>query len=97
MLVFPPDFRWGVSTAAYPIEGAWNDRYQILHDSLYYYDIIYDVNFVDTYESGVDHYEVDVRPGISHGDPRTTMTLWDTADTCRVAAHEYGHMVGNYD
>ena len=25
MLSFPPDFRWGVSTAAYPIEGAWNE------------------------------------------------------------------------
>ena len=25
------------------------------------------------------------------------MTLWDTADTGRVAAHEYGHVVGNYD
>ena len=25
------------------------------------------------------------------------MTLWDTADTGQVAAHEYGHMVGNYD
>ncbi|UCF98512.1 MAG: beta-glucosidase [Spirochaetaceae bacterium] len=24
MLTFPPDFRWGVSTAAYAIEGAWN-------------------------------------------------------------------------
>jgi len=25
MLGFPPDFRWGVSTAAYAIEGAWNE------------------------------------------------------------------------
>jgi len=25
MLNFPPDFRWGVSTAAYSIEGAWNE------------------------------------------------------------------------
>jgi beta-glucosidase len=26
MLTFPPDFRWGVSTAAYTIEGAWNEE-----------------------------------------------------------------------
>ena len=25
------------------------------------------------------------------------MTSWDTEDTGQVAAHEYGHMVGNYD
>ena len=79
------------------IEGAWNDRYQILHDSQDYYDIIYDVTFLDTYQSGVDHYQVQVRPGISQGNPRTTMTLWDTADTGQVVAHEYGHMIGNYD
>ena len=79
------------------IEGGWNDRYGILHENTYYYDIIYDVSFVDTYQFGVDHYQVRVRPGISQGNPRTTMTLWDTADTGRVAAHEYGHMIGDYD
>ncbi len=75
------------------IEGLWNNRYGILHNNQYYYDIIYDVIF----EYPSDHYNVRVRPGFSQGKPRTTMTLWDTADTGRVAAHEYGHMVGNYD
>ncbi len=75
------------------IEGLWNNRYGILHNDTYYYDIIYDVVF----EYPSDHYDVQVRPGVSQGVPRTTMTLWDTADTGRVAAHEYGHMIGNYD
>ena len=75
------------------IENLWNDSYQIRHDNSYYYDIIYDVSFVDTYVSGVDHYQVQVRPGPE----RSNMTTWDTEDTPQVAAHEYGHMVGNYD
>ncbi len=75
------------------IEGGWNGQYQILHDNTYYYDILYDVSFVDTWTSGVDHYQVQVRPGPE----RSNMLLWDTEDTGQVAAHEYGHMVGNYD
>ena len=75
------------------IEDRWNDKYAIRHDSEFEYDIIYDVTFVDTWQAGVDHYSVDVRPGPE----RSNMLLWDSEDTTGVAAHEYGHMVGNYD
>ena len=75
------------------IEDRWNDKYMIRHDGEYDYDIIYDVSFVDTWQFGVDHYAVEVQPGPE----RSNMVLWDTEDTTGVAAHEYGHMIGNYD
>ncbi len=75
------------------IEGLWNDSYQISHDNSYYYDIIYDVTFVENPLSDFYHYQVRVRPGPE----RSNMLTWDTEDTPQVAAHEYGHMVGNYD
>lgn len=75
------------------IEDRWNNRYQILHNSEYTYGIIFDVTFAGNYLPSRDHYQVLVRPGPD----RSYINLWDTADTGRVVAHEYGHMVGNYD
>jgi catechol 2,3-dioxygenase-like lactoylglutathione lyase family enzyme len=39
------------------------------------------------------HHVVRVRPGPA----RSNMTTWDTSDTGDVAAHEFGHMLGNPD
>ena len=78
------------------IETRWSNQYHILHDNQYLYDILFDVTFVDTYNPTTDHFSVNVRPGPE----RSTMNLWDTEDYLqdgRVAAHEYGHMIGNYD
>jgi hypothetical protein len=40
-----------------------------------------------------EHHAVRVRPGPD----RSNMTTWDTSDTGAVAAHEFGHMLGNPD
>ena len=49
----------------------------------------FDVQWVNTGE----HHNVRVRPGPAG----TNMTTWDTSDSGAVAAHEFGHMIGNPD
>ena len=75
------------------IESRWSDQYQILHANHYLYDILFDVTFVDTWNPTLDHHYVRVRPGPQ----RSNLGFWDTEDTQRVVAHEYGHSIGNYD
>ncbi len=71
------------------IESMWNNKYYIRKDSLYRIPIVVDL----TYDGPEYNYNVSVRPGPE----RSTMTFWDTEDTGRVAAHEFGHMIGLYD
>jgi hypothetical protein len=49
----------------------------------------FDVEWVTTNE----HQAIQVRLGPA----RSNVTTWDTMDTGAVAAHEFGHMLGNFD
>lgn len=71
------------------IQDRWSNRWAIGQPGENAIPIRFDVQFVTTSE----HHVVRVRPGPE----RSNLGLWDTADTGAVAAHEFGHMIGNPD
>jgi hypothetical protein len=80
------------------IESIWSNQYQIAHDDTYFYDVAYNVDFVAT---GM-HHVVTVHNGTGNV---VNMLNWETLNPGgwpqhkqdEFAAHEFGHMVGNYD
>ena len=71
------------------IQDRWSNRWAIGRPGESATPIRFDVQCVTANE----HHVVRVRPGPA----RSNMGLWDTADTGAVAAHEFGHMLGNPD
>jgi hypothetical protein len=71
------------------IENRWNNRWSLGRPGEADCPLTFDVQWV----TGNPHHLVRVRPGPE----RSNQTLWDTADTGEVAAHEFGHMHGNPD
>ncbi len=71
------------------IEASWRDRRACARGGEAPCAFTFDVQWVTSNE----HHLVRVRPGPA----RSNMTTWDTADTGAVAAHEFGHMLGNPD
>ncbi|MGW0537410.1 twitch domain-containing radical SAM protein [Streptomyces sp. NPDC003032] len=70
------------------IENKWSNRF--VCTGPYGNSVItFDVQWV----TSSPHHVVRVRQGPAQSD----MTLWDTADSGDVAAHEFGHMLGNPD
>ena len=51
------------------------------------------ITFTVQFVTSNAHHTVRVRQGPA----RSNMTTWDTSDTGDVAAHEFGHMIGNAD
>lgn len=71
------------------IEGTWHRRWGCSRSGELSCRLSFDVQWV----TGDQHHTVRVRPGPA----RSNMTTWDTNDTGRVAAHEFGHMLGLVD
>jgi len=71
------------------IENRWSNRWGIGRPGEITCPLTFDVQWVNANP----HHTVRVRTGPA----RSNMTLWDTADTGDVAAHEFGHMHGNPD
>jgi hypothetical protein len=71
------------------IESRWSNRWGIGRPGEITCPLTFDVQWVATNA----HHTVRVQMGPA----RSNMTLWDTADTGDVAAHEFGHMHGNPD
>ena len=71
------------------IETTWNNRWALGRAGEAACPLQVQVLWVTSNE----HHTVRVRSGPA----RSNMTLWDTQDTGGVAAHEYGHMLGNPD
>ncbi len=71
------------------IETMWNNRRACGQGAEAACPFTFDVVWVATNP----HHVVNVRVGPA----RTDMTTWDTMDTGAVAAHEFGHMLGNPD
>jgi hypothetical protein len=71
------------------IQDRWSNRWAIGRPGEGAIPIRFDVQWVTTNE----HHVVRVRVGPE----RSSMGLWDTADTGAVASHEFGHVLGNPD
>jgi hypothetical protein len=71
------------------IRNRWNNRFRCHANNGQVTPLLVDVQWVNNNP----HHTVRVRPGPAG----TNMTTWDTADTGAVAAHEFGHMLGNPD
>lgn len=71
------------------IQTRWNNRWAIGRSGEVPCNLTFDVQWVNTSA----HHNVRVRVGPA----ATNMLNWDTADTGAVAAHEFGHMLGNVD
>jgi hypothetical protein len=71
------------------IQDRWSNRWAIGQPGESAIPIRFDVQWV----TGSEHHVVRVRPGSG----RSNMGLWYTEDTGDVAAHEFGHMIGNPD
>ena len=71
------------------IESTWSNRWSIGRPGEGTCPITIDVQWVTSNA----HHTVRVRMGPG----QTVMTLWDTEDSGAVAAHEFGHMIGNPD
>lgn len=71
------------------IENMWSNRWSIGHAGEISCPLEFNVDWVNNNQ----HHTVRVQSGPA----RSNMTLWDTADTGAVAAHEFGHMLGNPD
>lgn len=75
------------------IEDMWSRKINIVKDNTHVFPILFDV----TYEGPTFHYNVNVIPG------RTTSMLdWGITPSPGetnglLAAHEFGHMIGNFD
>jgi hypothetical protein len=71
------------------IEARWSSRWGIGRPGEITCPLTFDVRWVTSNA----HHTVRVQPGPA----RSNMTMWDTLDTGAVAAHEFGHMLGNPD
>ncbi len=70
------------------IEGVWDNKYR-LRNANHTLQIRISADFT----SSDPHHSIDVRAGPA----RSNAGLWDTQDTGLVAAHEFGHLLGNRD
>lgn len=80
------------------IESIWSNQYQIAQDNMYFYDVIFDVDFVDT---GM-HHVVTVYDGTGNTVNMLNWEMlnpggWPQDKQDEFAAHEFGHMLGSYD
>lgn len=71
------------------IQTRWSDRWAIGRSGEGSCNLTFDVQWV----TASQHHSVRVRVGPA----ATDMGTWDTTDTGAVAAHEFGHMLGNVD
>ena len=71
------------------IQNTWSNRWSIGRPGEATCPITVDVEWVNNNA----HHTVRVQQGPA----ATNMTLWDTSDSGQVAAHEFGHMLGNPD
>lgn len=71
------------------IETTWSDRWGVGRPG----EITCPLRFDVVWATSNQHHTVRVQTGPA----RSNMTTWDTADTGAVAAHEFGHMIGNPD
>ena len=71
------------------IENTWSDRWGCGRQRELTCPLTFDVQWV----TADAHHTVRVRQGPAP----TNMTTWDTSDGGNVAAHEFGHMLGNAD
>jgi hypothetical protein len=71
------------------IQDRWSNRWAIGRAGEIALPMRFDVQWVGSNE----HHAVRVQPGPA----RSNMGTWDTQDTGAVAAHEFGHMIGNPD
>jgi hypothetical protein len=78
-----------MSTWQNGIESTWNNQWACARSGELACRLSFDVQWV----TGNQHHTVRVRQGPG----QTNMTLWDTSDSGAVAAHEFGHMIGNSD
>ncbi|WP_199609778.1 hypothetical protein [Flocculibacter collagenilyticus] len=80
------------------IKSIWGDSFDIF-DGTYFYDIVFNIDWVTQYSSNDFDYVLNVHEGSG----RANMTNWYNNSNWtewyhrRVAAHEFGHMVGIYD
>ncbi|MBQ4829027.1 hypothetical protein J8L84_07040 [Alteromonas sp. MMG017] len=80
------------------IESIWSNAFD-LSDGTYFYDTVFNVDWVDTWGAS-DHY-INVR----NGDGFTNLRQWYTGNPSGwgypyqgiIAAHEFGHMIGLFD
>lgn len=77
------------TTWATTIAQRWSNRWAIGRPGEAQCPLTFEVQF----GAANPHHAVRVRTGPA----RSNMTLWDDADTGDVAAHEFGHMLGNPD
>ena len=77
------------------IESIWNNQY-CLSDGTKSYAIRFDVEYVDAADA---HYVVNVHDAYGRGDMLNwyTQTGWGPSYQDKLAAHEYGHMLGAFD
>jgi len=72
------------------IENTWSKQFAVQTTTGQHYPIIVDVTF-----KGIRfHHDVIIRPG---GRCCSTELNWNIWDTPKAIAHEFGHMLGNYD
>ena len=71
------------------IRNRWNNRFRCHANNGQVLPLLVDVQWVNNNP----HHSVRVRTGPAG----TNMGTWDTADSGAVAAHEFGHMLGNPD
>ncbi len=71
------------------IQTRWSDRWAISRSGEVSCNLTFDAQWVNASA----HHDVRVRVGPA----ATNMLTWDTADSGAVAAHEFGHMLGNVD
>lgn len=82
------------------IESIWSGQFQISHQDLFFYDVNIDVNFVSSFNDPFHHYAL-----VHQGSGAMNLTNWYTENPSgwsqdkqdEAAAHEVGHMFGNYD
>ena len=71
------------------IQNAWNNRWGCGRPGEATCPLTFEVQWVTSNE----HHAVQVRPGPA----RSNTGIWDDQDTGAVAAHEFGHFLGNAD
>jgi hypothetical protein len=81
------------------IEDIWSNQFSITQESMYSYGIVFDVGFVDNYADS--HQYVVVHEGTGSMNLRNWYTQnpsgWSQSKQDEAAAHEVGHIFGNYD